>query len=83
MNILYKKVKLNELINTEKLNALNLVRILDSIWSLHIICYKEVFMTENLNFKWFSFSYFLVLLLNILIMEIYNKKNYKKKKSLY
>jgi len=51
-----KKVKLNDLSDKEKLNALNEVRILASIRSPHIICYKEVFMTENSNYLWYSIN---------------------------
>lgn len=42
-----KKVKLKDLSEKEKQNALNEVRILASIRSPHVICYKEVFLTEN------------------------------------
>ena len=51
-----KKVKLLNLSEKEKLNALNEVRILASIRSPHIICYKEVFMTENSNYLWYSIN---------------------------
>ena len=47
-----KKVKLMELSEKEKVNALNEVRILASTRNPHIICYKEVFMTENSNYLW-------------------------------
>lgn len=39
-----------ELSDKEKQNALNEVRILASIRNPHIICYKEVFLTENSNY---------------------------------
>ena len=42
-----KKVKLLNLSEKEKLNALNEVRILASIKSNFVICYKEAFFDEN------------------------------------
>ena len=42
-----------ELSDKEKQNALNEVRILASIRNPHVICYKEVFMTENSNYLWY------------------------------
>jgi NIMA (never in mitosis gene a)-related kinase 1/4/5 len=47
-----KKVKLNELSDKEKANAINEVRILASVRSPHVICYKEVFLTESSNCLW-------------------------------
>jgi len=47
-----KKVKLNDLSDKEKQNALNEVRILASIRSPYIICYKEVFLTESSHSLW-------------------------------
>ena len=49
-----KKVKLSELSDKEKENALNEVRILASIRSPHVILYKEVFLTENSNTLWYN-----------------------------
>ena len=42
-----KKVKLNNLSQKEKLNALNEVRILASINSNYVISYKEAFFDES------------------------------------
>ena len=42
-----------ELSEKEKQNALNEVRILASIRHPHIVCYKEVFLTENSNYLWY------------------------------
>jgi NIMA (never in mitosis gene a)-related kinase len=47
-----KKVKLQQLTDKEKENAMNEVRILASIRSPYIICYKEVFITENSHSLW-------------------------------
>lgn len=47
-----KKVKLMELNEREKNNALNEVRILASIRDPNIISYKEVFLTENTCQLW-------------------------------
>ena len=47
-----KKVILMELLDKEKQNAFNEVWILASIRITHVICYKEVFMTENSNYLW-------------------------------
>ena len=49
-----KKVKLNDLSEKERQNALNEVRILASTRSPHIICYKEVFLTENSHSLWYG-----------------------------
>ena len=49
-----KKVKMMDLSDKEKQNALNEVRILASIRHPGIIGYKEVFFTENLGSLWFS-----------------------------
>ena len=42
-----KKVKLNNLSQKEKLNALNEVRILASLNSSYVISYKEAFFEES------------------------------------
>ena len=42
-----KKVKLQNLSEKEKLNALNEVRILASVKSNYVISYKEAFFDEN------------------------------------
>lgn len=42
-----KKVKLLNLSEKEKLNALNEVRILASVKSNYVCCYKEAFFDEN------------------------------------
>jgi NIMA (never in mitosis gene a)-related kinase len=52
MEYALKKVKLSDLSEKEKQNALNEVRILASIRSPHVILYKEVFLTENSNTLW-------------------------------
>ena len=46
-------MKLQDLNEKEKQNALNEVRILASTRSPHIICYKEVFLTENSHSLWY------------------------------
>ena len=48
-----KKVKLLNLSEKEKLNALNEVRILASIRQPNIIGYKEAFLEETSNSLWF------------------------------
>jgi NIMA (never in mitosis gene a)-related kinase len=50
-----------ELSDKEKINALNEVRILASTRNPHIICYKEVFLTENSNYLW-SFIYLSIIM---------------------
>ena len=50
-----KKVKLMNLSEKERQNALNEVRILASIRHQNIICYKEVFMDEATNSLWFFY----------------------------
>ena len=47
-----KKVKLNNLSDKEKQNALNEVRILASIRNNNIIQYKEAFVDEPSNSLW-------------------------------
>jgi len=47
-----KKVKLMNLSDKEKLNALNEVRILASVRHPNIIAYKEAFLDENSNSLW-------------------------------
>jgi NIMA (never in mitosis gene a)-related kinase len=47
-----KKVKLLNLSEKEKLNALNEVRILASVKSSYVISYKEAFFDENENSLW-------------------------------
>lgn len=61
-----KKVKLNNLSEKEKQNALNEVRILASIRDNNIVGYKEVFIDEAssslwLNWKYIKINFFLVL----------------------
>ena len=50
-----KKVKLMNLSEKEKLNALNEVRILASIRNVNIIGYKEAFLDEVSNSLWYLF----------------------------
>jgi len=47
-----KKVKLLNLSEKEKENALNEVRILSSIRDCNIVMYKEVFLEERTNSLW-------------------------------
>lgn len=47
-----KKVKLANLSDKEKQNALNEVRILASIRHVNMISYKEAFIDENSNSLW-------------------------------
>lgn len=47
-----KKVKLLNLKEKEKQNALNEIRLLASIRHPNIICYKEAFFEEKNNFLW-------------------------------
>ena len=48
-----KKVKLMDLSEKEKQNALNEVRILASVRHQNIIGYKEVFLNESTNSLWY------------------------------
>ena len=48
-----KKVKLLNLSQKEKINALNEVRILASIRNPNIVGYKEVFLEERSNSLWY------------------------------
>ncbi len=43
----FKKVKMNELSEKERKNALNEIRLLASIKSSYVISYKEAFYEEN------------------------------------
>lgn len=47
-----KKVKLLNLKEKEKENALNEIRLLASVRHPNIICYKEAFFEEKSNFLW-------------------------------
>ena len=47
-----KKVKLNNLSDKEKENAINEVRILASIKHPHVISYKEAFFELNTSSLW-------------------------------
>jgi NIMA (never in mitosis gene a)-related kinase len=49
-----KKVKLLNLSEKEKLNALNEVRILASVRSQYVISYKEAFFEESESCLWYS-----------------------------
>lgn len=48
-----KKVKMMDLSDREKTNALNEVRILASTRDPNIVNYKEVFLTENTCLLWY------------------------------
>ena len=47
-----KKVKLQNLSEKEKQNSLNEVRILASVKSNFVVCYKEAFIDENDESLW-------------------------------
>ena len=47
-----KRVKLGNLNEKEKENALNEIRILASIRNPNVICYKEAFWENNSNSLW-------------------------------
>ena len=49
-----KKVRLMNLSDKEKYNALNEVRILASIRHPNVIMYKEAFLEEKTNSLWYS-----------------------------
>lgn len=52
-----KRVKLGNLSDKEKQNALNEVRILASVRHPNIIGYKEAFLDESTNSLWYSRIY--------------------------
>jgi NIMA (never in mitosis gene a)-related kinase len=47
-----KKIKLLDLKDKEKENALNEVRLLASIRHPNIVCYKEAFFEKKINVLW-------------------------------
>ena len=69
-----KKVKLVNLSEKEKENALNEVRILASIKHKNIIGYKEAFIDHASNSLWFIFLfvYKLNIFLNSIVMDYAN-----------
>lgn len=52
-----KRVKLNELKDKEKDNALNEIRIIASIRHPNLVCYKEAFWENNSNSLWLGNKY--------------------------
>jgi NIMA (never in mitosis gene a)-related kinase 1/4/5 len=53
-----KKVKMLNLSDKEKENALNEVRILASIFHANVIAYKEAFIDEPSSSLWYVYCYF-------------------------
>jgi len=49
-----KKIKLTDLKEKERENALNEIRLLASIRHPNIICYKEAFFEKKINVLWYG-----------------------------
>ena len=61
MHYALKKVKLTNLSEREKYNALQEVRILASIRQPNVIGYKEVFLEPKTNSLWYASPIYLIL----------------------
>jgi len=70
MEYALKKVKLMNLSEKEKENALNEVRILASVRNANIIGYKEVFIEKATNSLWYYFLYILLFFRNFFFLII-------------